>query len=342
MTIDRDAKTPGNAPGATGMSAAGRFLAGFLLVCLGAAARAALPTAGGKVEVILHGTAHDALYDIAFEGRKGIAVGAFGTVLTTGDGGATWAAQSPAPTGLALFGVAVRDGRCVIVGQTGIAFAADDCKQWKLSPPVTKARLSSVSLNRNGHACAVGSFGTILSSSDWGKTWTQLPMDWSGISGQSAEPHLYGVHVGDDGTLTVVGEFELILRSTDGGGQWKVLHKGERSLFGLQVLDNGQAYAVGQSGAVLASSDRGATWRSLDTGVTAILTGVLATPTGEVVASGINTIVYSEDGGASWSSLQSRLVNNAWHEALAASEDSSGKRRVMSVGAGGSILQLTQ
>ena len=167
-------------------------------------------------------------------------------------------------------------------------------------------------------------------------------MDWSRITGQSAEPHLYGVHVGDDSTLTVVGEFELILRSTDGGGQWKVLHKGERSLFGLQVLDNGQAYAVGQSGAVLASSDRGATWRSLDTGVTAILTGVLATPTGEVVASGINTIVYSEDGGASWSSLQSRLVNNAWHEALAASEDSSGKRRVMSVGAGGSILQLTQ
>ncbi len=93
---------------------------------------------------------------------------------------------------------------------------------------------------------------------------------------------------------------------------------------------------------MLASSDRGATWRSLDTRVTAILTGVLATPTGEVVASGINTIVYSEDGGASWSSLQSRLVNNAWHEALAASEDSSGKRRVMSVGAGGSILRLTQ
>src|SRR5258706_14044418 len=103
MAIDGDAKMPGNAPGATGMSAAGRLLAGFLLVCLGAAARAALPTAGEKVDVILHGTAHDALYDIAFEGRTGSAVGAFGTVLTTGAVGATWAAPSAAQTRLRLF-----------------------------------------------------------------------------------------------------------------------------------------------------------------------------------------------------------------------------------------------
>jgi len=109
------------------------------------------------------------------------------------------------------------------------------------------------------------------------------------------------------------------------------------------VLDDGQAYAVGQSGAVLASSDRGATGARSIRVLTAILTGVLATPTGEVVASGINTIIYSEDGGAFLELAAIKTGEQTpgmkpWPRARTA----VGKRRVMSVGAGGTILQLTQ
>jgi photosystem II stability/assembly factor-like uncharacterized protein len=318
-------------------------LIGLLLAWLGAAAPAAASGEGEGVKaVLLSGTAHDALYDVVFEGMNGIAVGAFGTILTTADGGTTWSRQSPAPTPLALLGVAMHGGKCVVVGQIGAVFAAEDCRHWQAAPSVTKARLNSVSLNRSGRACAVGAFGTVLSSSDSGTTWTQLPLDWNRITGQGAEPHLYGVHVGEEGAITVVGEFELVLRSTDGGAHWKVLHKGERSLFGLQVLDDGQAYAVGQSGAVLATADGGSTWRSLDTGTTAILTGILATPGGKIAASGVNAVLTSGDGGVSWNSVPSKLVKNAWHESLAASEDSSGNRRVITVGAAGTILELSQ
>jgi photosystem II stability/assembly factor-like uncharacterized protein len=314
----------------------------LVLVCLGSAARAGVPVDGGSAKLILHGTAHDALYDIAFEGRNGIAVGAFGAVLTTEDGGLTWIRQTSAPTELALLGVAIRQGRCVIVGQTGLSLSAPDCKQWRSTPPVTQARLISVSVNSRGDAYAVGAFGTILRSTDWGQTWAPVSMDWNGITEQAAEPHLYGVHLADDGTLTIVGEFELILRSNDGGEHWKVLHKGERSLFGLQVLDSGQAYAVGQNGAVLMSSDGGSSWRSLETGVTAILTGVLATPGGGVVATGINTIIRSQDGGVTWNSMQSKLVQNSWHQTVAVGVDASGNRRIISAGGGGTLLQLTQ
>jgi photosystem II stability/assembly factor-like uncharacterized protein len=342
MAIGRMPAQSGRAPGVGSRFSEAAFLS-LLVACLGTSTSAA---AGGEGEgvkaLLLSGTAHDALYDIAFEASNGMAVGAFGTILTTADGGTAWARQSPAPTPLALLGVAMRGGKCVVVGQMGAIFAAEDCRHWQRTSPVTKARLNAVSLNRSGRVCAVGAFGTILSSFDSGTTWTQLPLDWNRITGQSAEPHLYGVHVGDEGAITVVGEFELILRSTDGGAQWKVLHKGERSLFGLQLLDNGQAYAVGQSGAVLASSDAGSTWRSLDTGSKAILTGILASPGGKITVSGINTVLFSGDGGASWSSVRSKLVSDAWHEALAASQDGSGNRRVISVGAGGAILELSQ
>ena len=322
-------------------SAWGCLLSGALLVC-GTVASAATEGNGGDANTIFHATAHDALYDIAFEGRNGIAVGAFGIVLTSEDGGSTWLRQWTAPDALALLGVAMRAGKCVIVGQMGSVFAADGCRQWKRAAAVTKARLVSVSVNGRGEAYAVGAFGTILKSADWGNTWKPVPMDWSHVTADGAEPHLYGVHLGDDGAVTLVGEFELILRSLDGGVRWTELHKGERSLFALYLGNDGKGYAVGQAGAVLGTSDGGATWRSLDSGTTAILTGVAAAPNGGIVATGINTILYSADGGRSWDSMRSKLVSNAWHEAAAISGDASGKQRILTVGAGGTILELNR
>lgn len=291
------------------------------------------------VQQIRHGTAHDALYDVAFEGERGIAVGAFGSVLMTADGGATWLAQPFPMKRLALMSVAMRGGKCIAVGQTGVIFAAADCQNWKAAPSITKSRLLAVGVNRQGVAYAVGAFGTVLKSTDWGNSWTAQTVDWSGITQDGAEPHLYDIHVADDGTATVVGEFELVMRTTD-GKQWKALHKGERSLFGLAVVEGGKVYASGQSGALLTSADGGATWESLKTGTGAILTGVYATAQGDVLASGINAVVVSRNGGSTWAAVDSKLVRNAWYQALGASKSAGGKQRLVAVGAGGSILEV--
>lgn len=311
---------------------------GLLSALLPGAATAA-PSAPDAAVIVRHGTAHDALYDLAFEGGSGIAVGAFGSVLVSADGGRLWAEQWTSPRREALLGVARRAGHCVIVGQMGAIYSAADCLKWRAAPAVTTARLTAVAMNRDGIAYAVGAFGSVLKSSDWGASWAPVALDWSHISDDGAEPHLYSVHVADDGNVTLAGEFELILRSGDGGASWRVLHKGERSLFGLYFGEQGKAYAVGQSGAVLASSDGGASWRSQDSGTSAILTGIAASG-GQLVATGINTIIGSRDGGASWHALQSPLVKGAWHQAVAASEDGGGKRRLLSVGAGGLVLEL--
>lgn len=304
------------------------------------AAIAAVATTPDAVKQLHRGTPHDVLYDVAFEGARGVAVGAFGTVLATTDGGATWARQLFPAGNLALLSVAVRGGKCLAVGQTGIVYTADDCKTWKASTPVTKSRLLAVGVNQQGVAYAVGAFGTLLRSADWGKTWVAVTIDWTGYTEDGAEPHLYDVHVADDGSATVVGEFELILRSDAAGAQWKSLHKGERSLFGLTVVDAKRAYAVGQSGAVLASGDGGATWRTLPTGTQAILTGVHATAQGQITVSGINTVLASKDDGASWKRVTSKFIGNGWQQALAAAPAAGGKPRLLAVGSGGSILEL--
>jgi photosystem II stability/assembly factor-like uncharacterized protein len=297
--------------------------------------------ARAAVNLLQRGTAHDALFGIAFDGLRGVAVGAFGTVLATLDGGTQWQRQQlPGHNKVALLSVAIRNGRCIAVGQSGTIVRADDCASWQAVAPTTTARLLAVAVNEQGVAYAVGGFGTILRSTDWGKTWALQSVDWKSFTVDGAEPHLYGVHVAKDGTPTLVGEFELILRAASNGSGWRALRKGERSLFALAVMDDGRAYAVGQSGAVLSSRDGGATWKPASSGTEAILTGVVASPKGLVLVSGINTVLLSADNGATWRRPASKLIGNRRHQAVATSTTANGRERLLVVGAGGAILEI--
>jgi len=317
-----------------------RALAAALLAAAAAAVASQATPDQSSPRVIRNGAAHDALFDLDFDGRQGIAVGAFGTILGSDDGGANWAPLAVPPKTPVLLGAAIRAGHCLAVGQLGTILAADDCRQWRTVAPVGNARLMAVSLNGRGQAYAVGAFGTVLRSTDGGHAWQPVAIDWTGIGEGGAEPHLYDVHVGDEGTVTIVGEFGLILRSTD-GVRFQVVHRGEQSLFGLSQAADGSAYAVGQAGTVLASADGGLSWKALPTHSSAILTGVWSDGHGRIVASGINTILRSEDGGANWRRVDARLVTQAWHQAVAAApREGEGTWRVMTAGAAGTLLEL--
>jgi len=297
--------------------------------------------ASGEPQVVAHGIAHDMLYGISMEGRNGIAVGDFGLMFDTADGGLTWSKQAKPATTLGLFGVVRKQGHCIAGGQNGLILASADCKQWAVAAPVTKARILSVAVNGSGTAYAAGGFGALLKSSDWGKSWQPVSIDWKPFTSEGAEPHLYDVHVAEDGEVTVVGEFELILRSKDGGSSWQALHKGKRSLFGLTILDNGEAYAVGQEGAILKSSDRGTSWSEQDSGTQSILTGIWAQPDGQAFASGIYTILSSSNGGKSWQMDGSKVAKKGWYLAVAGSgEKLQGKQNILVVGSGGAILAV--
>lgn len=307
-----------------------------------ALASGSLVAASGEPQLVARGIPHDMLFGLSIEGQNGISVGDAGLIMETADGGAKWTKQAKAPTDQGLFGVVRKQGRCIAGGQSGLILVSSDCKQWTVSPPVTKARILSVNVNGSGTAYAVGGFGTLLKSPDWGMTWEPLSIDWKGFTTDGAEPHLYDVHVAEDGEVTVVGEFELILRSKDGGANWAALRKGKRSLFGLKILENGEAYAVGQEGAILKSVDRGANWSELESGTRSILTGIWAQPDGQAVASGIYTILYSENAGKTWRLDVSKLARMGSYQAVAGVEKDKGKGQVSAVlvGSGGTILSV--
>lgn len=309
-----------------------------VLGALSLAAAAFAPAAtASDVTLVRTGIGHDMLFDVAFEGTRGVAVGTFGSVLTSENGG-EWRPIGALANKLALLGTAIAAGRCLAVGQAGAVLVADDCRSWQTAASGTNARLMAVALNRHGVAYAVGAFGTILQSTDGGHRWSAVKLDWPTVNPSGSEPHLYGVHVDDDGGVVVVGEFGVVLRSRN-GASWQVTHRGEQSLFGLSMVGK-KGYAVGQGGIVLASEDRGASWRTLVSNTRAILTGVWNDGNGHIVIAGLNTVLQSRDGGASWGRVDAGAYSQSAHTAVAASELPDGKRRVLVVGAAARVLEL--
>ena len=309
-----------------------------LAAAASAAALAAAPDNAAALGTVFHGYAHDTLYAVSFDGRKGIAVGDFGLVIESADGGASWQRQDRAPTDRALLTVVRKGGRCLAGGQEGLLLYADDCRDWHKAATPTAARIMAIDTGTDGNAYAVGGFGTVLKSVDGGKSWQALKVDWGRFAPEGAEPHLYAVHVEPSGSVVIVGEFELVLRSDDDGQTWKRVHQGKRSLFGLAATANGELYAVGQEGVILKAVQ--GRWTELPSGTGSILTSVWANKDGTVVAAGIYTVLYSADGGASWRADTSALATRGWHQAIAATPSVNGAADVVLVGSAGAVLRV--
>ncbi len=173
------------------------------------------------------------LLDIAFGSpQRGIAVGDFGTIVRTDDGGATWAKQA-FPPGLKLppdVADVVDPGDVLLYA---VAFADAD------------------------HVWMAGEFGTILASTDGGRTWGQQPT--------SVESTLFAITFADQQHGWAVGLDATLLHTTDGGISWAKLDTEKPKGFSPALYDvavrGTYGWAVGDNGYLLSSTDSGNTWK---------------------------------------------------------------------------------
>lgn len=150
---------------------------------------------------------------------------------------------------------------------------------------------------------AVGERGTILGSTDQGRTWEARP--------SPAQATLTGLAFAPDGRHGwAVGHDALILATTDGGGTWRQQWQGENltdSFLDVLALDARHVIAVGAFGLFLETTDGGATWhqrRLLDEDYH--LNRITRGPTGTLYLAGEHgTLLRSRDQGASWEGIHS-------------------------------------
>jgi photosystem II stability/assembly factor-like uncharacterized protein len=194
--------------------------------------------------------------------KTGWAVGQWGVVLRTDDGGDSWTLQrSDLSVDQPLFSVWFRDRqRGYAVGLWSLMIAtADGGKTWTqvtLPPPPGKKKadrnLLKIFANRMGTLFVAAEQGMILKSYD-GEKWTYVDTGykgsfWTGI-------------VLNNGTLLVGGLRGTVYRSTDDGRSWREA----KSEFKSSITDfaeaGGKVYAAALDGVFLESDDHGATFK---------------------------------------------------------------------------------
>ncbi len=193
-----------------------------------------------------------------------VAVGGFGTVLVSEDAGATWSQtildwEELQPEGLEahLYDVAITaDGEILVCGEFAMILSSSDRGEtWQVRHR-GDASLFAMHLDEQGLGFAVGQEGTILRTTDLGKSWQ--PVESNSVA------NLLDVWHSAQGEVVTIG-IRALLRSSDKGTNWTPISDAaiNRSWYAALApgivnssFENGtihaeRVYAAGQGGNVV-------------------------------------------------------------------------------------------
>ena len=273
------------------------------------------------------------LSGIGLAGKRMVAVGIRGLVITSDDDGATWV-QRPAPVSSDLLAVHFpTPAHGWVVGHDGVVLhSADGGASWtkQLDGRQTAAMLKAHfgKLAAGGDATAgrlleetklsyesgpeqalldvwfedarrgfvVGSFGTLLGTTDGGKTW----QSWVEKVDSEEALHLNAIRaVG--GQLYVASERGIVFRLDRARERFIATNTGYTGSFFTLAAAGDAVLAGGLRGTLYRSGDAGASWQKVESGQAASVTGAAVTSGRRVVLVGQNgSLLLSENGGASF------------------------------------------
>ncbi len=234
------------------------------------------------------------LFSLAVWNDRVVAVGHFGSMLISLDGGTTWDAP-PTGTDQPLYAVTFDpEGEIWAAGRAGMVLHSADGVGVRRSVTPFDRHFFGVVAPGEGRVRVVGDFGLQLASEDRGATWRCVPREEDVILGRINR-------AGSD--YVAVGEFATIERLPDGElpGRRAVVEgvPDEFYLFDAWFDPEGRVgFAVGLGGTIIRSDDGGASWTRIESGLAADLYGVGGSGDRVVVVGEGGTVAISDDGGA--------------------------------------------
>jgi len=198
------------------------------------------------------------LMDVWFaDAGHGIAVGAYGSLLVTADGGRTWSdarSRMENPDELHYYAIASGGGgRLLIVGESGIMFRSrDGGEHWEPLPAAYAGTLFGAFTVPPGDTVYVyGLQGNVLVSRDFGDSWTRLH--------SRSESVLAGAAVVREGEALIVGSVGTVLRARLDAAVLEE-HSVDRlrdNLAAVAVAPDGSLVLVGEKGVMRIAGDGG-------------------------------------------------------------------------------------
>ena len=187
------------------------------------------------------------LLDVWFrDERHGYALGAYGVLLQTDDGGSTWALISDRldnPDNYHLYGIARSGaGTLLVAGEAGTLLRShDEGETWeRLDSPYEGSFFGTVAAN-DGSLLAYGLRGNVFRSTDNGDTWSAVVTN--------DERTLLCSMTQADGTIVLAGSTGAVLASSDNGASFETVPtSGSQVYSGVTETADGKLMLVGFGG----------------------------------------------------------------------------------------------
>lgn len=187
-----------------------------------------------------------------------------------------------------------------------IMHSADGGETWTLQRSDTSVDrpLFSVYFADAGHGLAVGLWSLLLATADGGKTWNEVKLS-APPEGGKADRNLFAVFANGKGSIFIAAEKGTVLRSGDRGATWSYLNTGYKGSFWSGcALSDGTLLVGGLRGTIYRSSDDGRTWSAASSGTQSSITGLVADGA-KVHGVGLDGVhLVSSNGGKSFSGTQ--------------------------------------
>jgi photosystem II stability/assembly factor-like uncharacterized protein len=259
----------------------------------------------------------DAFYGITSlddEGQSVCAVGSYGKVVRTDDGGVTWLIQET-PTLNHLQNVVAWDHEALLaIGDKNTVLVTLDAGQnWRQmevpSFPFGGQLLGSRIDRQSGRAWVVGSMGTVLVSDDRGESWSMThpeeDVSWN------------DVFVTEGQVVWIVGEFGKVRYSKDNGQTWNpATVPTETSLNAIVFSDNDHGVIVGLTGTILTTTDGGKNWRLAESAIETHLYAVLWDGSTYSAVGDAGVLLMGDAQGAGWKPGKLAPHNFGWYTAM--------------------------
>ena len=275
-----------------------------------------------------------------FNGARGYAVGDFGVVMRSDDGGASWSGL-PSGTTTDLQTVQSPAPDSVVVGGKCILRRSDDGGKTFKALPFTRGQTCDRSLAAFRFVTVGSGFlvlddGSVLGTQDGGDSYSgRQPIPSAGTQRATdvgfAPPGRLVVATG--GTVPGVGG--SILASDDAAASWTVAAATPSSVRSVTFVDGSTGYAVGDASLVLKTVDGGTTW----TPVTGTIAGPPRNLTSIRCADASTCVITQSDGAAIVRTTDggTTLTPVALTTPPLVGADVAGANRVVGVGPGGTI-----